>query len=307
MGLELSCGGQTAGLDLAEGRSTVGGGPGDDVQVPGLPHRFLLLLVEGPRVTFTALQPVRVGPALCPARVPRLLLPGEALELPGGATLRRTALPDAPAALGTAHLARELLAGAFSPRAPGAATLTCVAGPDQGLRVPLGSAASVLGRGEAAEVRLQDRAVSRRHAEVAWDGPLPRLRALRSLNGVYLNGRPVEGTPALRTGDVIELGQTLLRFDGPPPPEAPPPAAAPPAPVAAGASPPAATAPEEADGAPAAAEAPPGAALAPPPPDAPPPPLPRASLLERVLVALGAALALGGLGTSAVLLGLTPW
>jgi len=63
-----------------------------------------------------------------------------------------------------------------------------------------------IGRSGAADVRLEDATVSRRHALVVLsdDGD---LRALddRSLNGLFVNGRRVEWAP-LRDGDELEIG-----------------------------------------------------------------------------------------------------
>jgi len=329
MALELTWGGQTTRVDLVDARLTLGGGADDDLLVAGLPSRFLLLVAQGPRLTLTALRPVRVGAALCPARVPRLLLEGEAVELPGDGVLRRTLDPvlrDSRRTMPTAHVARELLSGDFQLEATRAATLTCVAGPDQGASFPLGEAESVLGRSEQAEVRLRDLAVSRLHAAVVWEGSQAFLHRRRCTNGVYLNGRPLSDKQALRSGDVIELGQTLLCFEQPEALEVPATGGGPGeagaaagAPVAGGApstsAPPEPAVPAEAEEASLGSLA--GGAAA--PLDGPEPaidlregpgtrpPVEPASPLEVALVAVGGALAVGGLGASAVLLGLTPW
>ncbi len=64
-----------------------------------------------------------------------------------------------------------------------------------------------IGRSGAADVRLDDATVSRRHALVVLtdDGD---LRALddRSLNGLFVNGEPVEWAP-LADGDELEIGR----------------------------------------------------------------------------------------------------
>jgi hypothetical protein len=271
MALELAWGGQTTVLDLSDGQVRVGGGPSDDIQVAGLPPRFLVLQVDGPRIRVTAQQPVRVGRAFCPARVPRLLLEGEALHLPGDAVLQRTVDPArrlSRRTMRTAFMARELLQGAFRLETSRAATLTCVAGPDQGAVFPLGLDRSSIGRAADADVRIRDRAASRRHLALVWEEARAVLEALAPSNAAYVNGRRLTTRMSLETGDVIELGQTLLRYDGPEPASEP---------------------------------------LPPPPPESlvepPPQLLPEPSgPLERALVALGAVLAVGGLAASAVLL-----
>jgi len=68
-----------------------------------------------------------------------------------------------------------------------------------------------LGRGQASDVVLEDRSVSRRHAVVTrregdvvlWDD--------RSLNGVRVNGERVTQA-VLQHGDAITLGDVQMRF-----------------------------------------------------------------------------------------------
>ena len=72
-----------------------------------------------------------------------------------------------------------------------------------------------IGRSGAADVRLEDATVSRRHALVVLsdDGD---VRALddRSLNGLFVNGRRVEWAP-LRDGDELEVGCFRLHVSRP--------------------------------------------------------------------------------------------
>jgi predicted RNA-binding Zn-ribbon protein involved in translation (DUF1610 family) len=67
-----------------------------------------------------------------------------------------------------------------------------------------------IGRSSAADVRLDDATVSRRHALVVRT-PEDELRALddRSLNGLFVNGERVEWTP-LTDGDELEIGRYRL-------------------------------------------------------------------------------------------------
>jgi len=67
-----------------------------------------------------------------------------------------------------------------------------------------------IGRSTAADVRLDDATVSRRHALIVRT-PENELRALddRSLNGLFVNGERVEWTP-LRDGDELEIGRYRL-------------------------------------------------------------------------------------------------
>jgi predicted RNA-binding Zn-ribbon protein involved in translation (DUF1610 family) len=67
-----------------------------------------------------------------------------------------------------------------------------------------------IGRSVAADLRLDDATVSRRHALIVRT-PENELRALddRSLNGLFVNGERVEWTP-LRDGDELEIGRYRL-------------------------------------------------------------------------------------------------
>ena len=67
-----------------------------------------------------------------------------------------------------------------------------------------------IGRSSAADLRLDDATVSRRHALVVRT-PENELRALddRSLNGLFVNGDKVEWT-ALAAGDELEIGRYRL-------------------------------------------------------------------------------------------------
>jgi predicted RNA-binding Zn-ribbon protein involved in translation (DUF1610 family) len=67
-----------------------------------------------------------------------------------------------------------------------------------------------IGRSGAADIRLDDVTVSRRHALIVRT-PEDELRALddRSLNGLSVNGERVEWTP-LKDGDELEIGRYRL-------------------------------------------------------------------------------------------------
>jgi predicted nucleic acid-binding Zn-ribbon protein len=64
-----------------------------------------------------------------------------------------------------------------------------------------------IGRSQAADLRLDDPSVSRRHALIIFEPP-STLRILddRSLNGVLLNGEPVEWG-RLEDGDALTIGR----------------------------------------------------------------------------------------------------
>jgi len=67
-----------------------------------------------------------------------------------------------------------------------------------------------IGRSSAADLRLDDPSVSRRHALIVAE-PGKELRVLddRSLNGVYVNGHAIEWC-VLRDGDELAIGRYKL-------------------------------------------------------------------------------------------------
>lgn len=208
---------ETTAVDLADGLVKVGGGPGDDICLEGLPFALLTLQLEGPRLSVTAQRSVRVGDTLFPARVARLLVEGEDLRLPNDVVLRRVRDPkkrESRKTMGTAFVAQELLSGDLAPQDTRAATLTCVTGRDQGLVFPLPFEDNVIGRADDAAIRIRDRSVSRHHVRLVRRGRSTVLQLITSsMNGVYVNGLLLKHDTALESGDVVEVGQTILRFE----------------------------------------------------------------------------------------------
>jgi hypothetical protein len=80
----------------------------------------------------------------------------------------------------------------------------------EGVTVPIEEGWTRIGRSSAADVRLDDPTVSRRHALLVLT-PEGELRALddRSLNGLFVNGERVEWA-ALSDGDELEIGRYRL-------------------------------------------------------------------------------------------------
>lgn len=70
----------------------------------------------------------------------------------------------------------------------------------------------VIGR-EGADIALDDRKISRKHAEIGLYGTGAYvLRDLASTNGTYVNGRRVSEKKQLQNGDLIRVGDTILLF-----------------------------------------------------------------------------------------------
>lgn len=213
-------------FELAEGRHRLGGGPDDQVRLEGLPPGLLTLRIEGSRLTVEASETFMVSDVLVPPGVARLVLPGEVVGLPGEMRLRvRQPAQGCERGMGTAAVLKHLLTDGENVGASRAPTLTCLTGLDTGRTFVLSEAKTELGRGENVDLRIRDRAVSRHHARIIRDGAQFAVRDLGSPNGVFVNGHRVRRSTRLFDGDVIELGQTILRFKGAveePSPAAPP-------------------------------------------------------------------------------------
>jgi len=78
-------------------------------------------------------------------------------------------------------------------------------------RVRLQQGWTRIGRSIAAQLRLDDPTVSRRHALIYVDSAGARILDDRSLNGVFVNGQPVE-LAELVHGDEIRIGRYRLFF-----------------------------------------------------------------------------------------------
>jgi hypothetical protein len=72
---------------------------------------------------------------------------------------------------------------------------------------------ALLGRGEAADIRLEDTFASARHARLVPQGEVMVLEDLGSTNGTYLNGEPLRGPQPLHVGDSIRIGDSEFTFE----------------------------------------------------------------------------------------------
>jgi hypothetical protein len=71
----------------------------------------------------------------------------------------------------------------------------------------------VLGRGEQAEIRLEDPFASSRHARVYRQGNILVIEDLRSTNGTYLNEELLETPRPLHPGDSVRIGDSEFTFE----------------------------------------------------------------------------------------------
>lgn len=80
-----------------------------------------------------------------------------------------------------------------------------------GMEYEIGDGA-VLGRGDQAEIRLDDPFASGRHARLTRRGPVVVLEDLGSTNGTFLNEEPVTGPQPLHQGDRVRIGDSEFTF-----------------------------------------------------------------------------------------------
>jgi hypothetical protein len=71
----------------------------------------------------------------------------------------------------------------------------------------------VLGRGDRAEIRLEDPFASARHARVYAQGNIVVIEDLGSTNGTYLNEELLETPRPLHPGDRVRIGDSEFAFE----------------------------------------------------------------------------------------------
>jgi pSer/pThr/pTyr-binding forkhead associated (FHA) protein len=71
----------------------------------------------------------------------------------------------------------------------------------------------VLGRGDRAEIRLQDPFASSRHARIYAQGNILVIADLESTNGTYLNEELLETPRPLHPGDRVRIGDSEFAFE----------------------------------------------------------------------------------------------
>ena len=102
-----------------------------------------------------------------------------------------------------------------APQSPTGAwgTLMVIAGAAQPRTYSLDGAEMLIGRSEECQIVLiGDGSVSRRHAIVRNDGRQVTVADAGSSHGTYLNGVRITQPTLVRRGDVLQVGQTQLRF-----------------------------------------------------------------------------------------------
>ncbi len=85
-------------------------------------------------------------------------------------------------------------------------------GHDQGMIYDL-DGDIVLGRGDRAEIRLEDPFASSRHARVYEQGNIVVIEDLDSTNGTYLNEELLQTPRPLHPGDRVRIGDSEFEFE----------------------------------------------------------------------------------------------
>jgi len=80
-----------------------------------------------------------------------------------------------------------------------------------GMEYEVGEGA-VLGRGDQAEIRLEDPFASSRHARLAVQGGTIVLEDMGSTNGTYLNEELLSGPQPLHPGDRVRIGDSEFTY-----------------------------------------------------------------------------------------------
>ncbi|MGO9652964.1 oxoglutarate dehydrogenase inhibitor Odhl [Mycobacterium sp.] len=93
----------------------------------------------------------------------------------------------------------------------GSAVVVVKRGPNAGSRFRLDQPVTTAGRHPGSDIFLNDVTVSRRHAEFRLENGEFCVVDIGSLNGTYLNGKPVQSA-VLANGDEIQIGKFRLVF-----------------------------------------------------------------------------------------------
>ncbi len=117
------------------------------------------------------------------------------------------------ASVSDAHTAVDEGPTSISDGTPLAATLEIADGPDKGRLHVFDNNGGTIGRGEDCDLMLTDDTLSRRHAEITFDGEAFVLRDLDSTNGTRVSGRRVQGRVELDSRCRIIIGKhTAIDF-----------------------------------------------------------------------------------------------
>jgi FHA domain len=126
-------------------------------------------------------------------------------------TLQTTAAPGYTPAPGAEATGIQPLGGAPSAAEDPRLVVERAPGHVPGMEYEVGEGA-VLGRGDQAEIRLEDPFASSHHARLTRQGVAIVLEDLGSTNGTYLNEELVDGPRPLHPGDRVRIGDSEFTY-----------------------------------------------------------------------------------------------
>ena len=80
-----------------------------------------------------------------------------------------------------------------------------------GRKYPLNQGSTLVGRDPGLDITVQEESVSRRHAELIYDGSSLQVMDLGSTNGTFINDLPVKNKTASH-GDLIRFGNIIFKY-----------------------------------------------------------------------------------------------
>jgi len=80
-----------------------------------------------------------------------------------------------------------------------------------GRKYPINQGSTLVGRDPGLDVTINEDSVSRRHAELVYDGTSLQIMDLGSTNGTFINDVPVKNKTASH-GDVIRFGNIMFKY-----------------------------------------------------------------------------------------------
>lgn len=210
-----------ATLSFDQDRIVIGRRGGCDVQLPhpAVSGHHATIRASGPRYSVideNSTNGLSVnGERVVPGRA-KPINDGDVLDVGGfSLVISMEAVANSTSADGTAAAALRLFRSdpneEFKPP-----SLFFVNGSRAGEWVPLPPPPSswTAGRGEEADLHIDDEDVSRQHVELVHDLEGVMVRDLGSKNGVLVGGRAVQSR-RLASGDEVTLGATVVRFEDP--------------------------------------------------------------------------------------------
>lgn len=79
-------------------------------------------------------------------------------------------------------------------------------------QIPLEIGSVVLGRGQDADIKLDDELVSRKHCSLVFDGKSVTVNDLGSTNGTYVDGQPIQKC-VLEPDNRLQIGKMVMKID----------------------------------------------------------------------------------------------